>query len=148
MAKATQLLSVLARINPAIWDFIIPHGPLHGHAHAFSSRIDEVALTTNLDLDLAVLAPHGTVVTYAVDAAGEPTLNVRSLMMPNFTLRFALVYNFTDEMIAAAVAAISEALVAGELTPLPTVRYSLDEIAAAHDAVQGNAVGKVLVDIP
>jgi len=44
MAKATQLLSVLARINPAIWDYIIPHGPVQGHAHRFSSRIDEVAL--------------------------------------------------------------------------------------------------------
>lgn len=46
MAKATQLLSVLAKLNPAIWDYIIPHGPVNGHglAHRFSSRIDEVAL--------------------------------------------------------------------------------------------------------
>ena len=44
MAIATQLLSVLARINPAIWDYIIPHGPVQGHTHTFSSRIDEVAL--------------------------------------------------------------------------------------------------------
>jgi len=42
MAKATQLLSVLARINPAIWDYIIPHGPAQGHS--FASRINEVAL--------------------------------------------------------------------------------------------------------
>ena len=42
MAKATQLLSVLARINPAIWDYIIPHGPVQGHS--FASRINEVAL--------------------------------------------------------------------------------------------------------
>src|SRR5262245_46044663 len=42
MAKATQLLSVLARINPAIWDYIIPHGPAQGHS--FAPRIDEAAL--------------------------------------------------------------------------------------------------------
>ena len=42
MAKATQLLSVLARLNPAIYDFIFPHGP--AVAHAFASRISEVAL--------------------------------------------------------------------------------------------------------
>src|SRR5262245_61532712 len=42
MAKATQLLSVLTRINPAIWDYIIPHGPAQGHS--FASRINEVAL--------------------------------------------------------------------------------------------------------
>ena len=28
MAKATQLLSVMARINPAIYDYIFPHGPV------------------------------------------------------------------------------------------------------------------------
>ena len=42
MAKATQLLSVLARLNPAIFDVIFPHGPVH--SHAFASRINEVAL--------------------------------------------------------------------------------------------------------
>ena len=42
MAKATQLLSVLARLNPAIYDFIFPHGP--AVAHAFTSRFAEVAL--------------------------------------------------------------------------------------------------------
>ena len=42
MAKATQLLSVLARINPAIFDYIFPHGPVQGHT--FASRISEVAL--------------------------------------------------------------------------------------------------------
>jgi hypothetical protein len=42
MAKATQLLSVLARINPAIFDVIFPHGPVL--AHAFASRLSEVAL--------------------------------------------------------------------------------------------------------
>jgi hypothetical protein len=42
MAKATQLLSVLARINPAIFDYIFPHGPVQ--SHAFASRIAQVAL--------------------------------------------------------------------------------------------------------
>jgi NADPH2:quinone reductase len=31
---------------------------------------------------------------------------------------------------------------------LPLHRYPLAEIAAAHDAVEAGAVGKVLVDIP
>lgn len=42
MAKATQLVSILARINPAIYDFIFPHGPVQ--TRGFVSRIDEVAL--------------------------------------------------------------------------------------------------------
>jgi len=42
MAKTIQLLSVLARLNPAIFDVIYPHGPAQWHA--FASRINEVAL--------------------------------------------------------------------------------------------------------
>jgi len=36
---------------------------------------------------------------------------------------------------------------AGDVTELPALRFTLDEIAAAHEAVERNAVGKVLVDI-
>ena len=39
MAKATQLLSVLGRINPAIYDVIYPHGPVLSHAVAGISRV-------------------------------------------------------------------------------------------------------------
>jgi hypothetical protein len=42
MAKATLLLSVLGKLNPAIFDVIFPHGPVQ--SHAFASRISEVAL--------------------------------------------------------------------------------------------------------
>jgi hypothetical protein len=45
MAKATQLLSVLARINPAIHDFIFPHGPVL--SHAVVSRISAAATELN-----------------------------------------------------------------------------------------------------
>ena len=39
MAKATQLLSVLGRINPAIYDFIFPHGPVLSRAVSGLSRV-------------------------------------------------------------------------------------------------------------
>ena len=42
MAKATQLVSLLGRLNPAIFDVIFPHGPVQ--AVGFASRINEVAL--------------------------------------------------------------------------------------------------------
>ena len=43
MAKATQLIAVLGRINPAIFDLIFPHGPVQT-AHRLASRFEEVAL--------------------------------------------------------------------------------------------------------
>lgn len=116
-------------------------------ARAGVDRILEVNLTHNLDLDLAVLVQHGVIVTYAADAE-DPAIPVRRLMGGNVDLRFVLVYRFTPAMITAAVDDITAALAAGDLTPLPAIRFSLDEAAAAHDAVQQRSTGKVLIDLP
>lgn len=116
-------------------------------ARAGVDRIIEVDLTRNLDLDLAVLVPGGVIVTYAADAA-DPTIPVRALMTRNATLRFALLYGFPTALLAEAVAEITLGLEAGELSPLPVVRFPLAQIAAAHDAVQSRTPGKVLVDLP
>ena len=43
MAKATQLVSILGRLNPAIFDVIFPHGPVQAGL-GFASRVNEVAL--------------------------------------------------------------------------------------------------------
>jgi len=116
-------------------------------ARAGVDRIIEVDLTRNLDLDLAVIVPGGIIVTYAADAA-DPALPVRTLMTRNATLRFALVYGFPPALLAAGVAEVTAGLAAGDLTPLPVVRFPLADIAAAHDAVQSRTPAKVLVDIP
>ena len=49
------------------------------------------------------------------------------------------------EDIAAAVA--EGALEVGEEHGLPLVSFPLEETAAAHDAVENGAVGKVLIDV-
>lgn len=116
-------------------------------ARAGVDRVIEVALTQNLEMDLAVLAPHGTIVTYAADN-DDPVIPVRALMTDNVTLRFVMVYGFSPALISAAITDITAALAGGQLSPLPVVRFSLDEIAAAHDAVQSHVAGKVLIDIP
>jgi len=110
-------------------------------------RIVELALGPNLSLDLAVIAPHGVISTYAADVA-EATVPVRALMTPNVTLRFVLVYTLTAEQLRAAVDGVSDALAVGALTTLPVHRFVLEQTAAAHDAVEGGAVGKVLIDMP
>lgn len=116
-------------------------------ARAGVDRVVEVDLTRNLDLDLAVIVPGGVVVTYAADAA-DPTVPVRTLMTRNATLRFVLCYGFPPALIAAGVAEVTAALEAGDLMPLPVVRFTLADIAAAHDAVQSRTPAKVLIDLP
>jgi NADPH:quinone reductase-like Zn-dependent oxidoreductase len=47
-----------------------------------------------------------------------------------------------------AVEDVIAALSRGALSALPAVRFPLEQIAAAHDAVREHAVGKVLLDVP
>jgi NADPH2:quinone reductase len=108
-------------------------------------RVIEVAPAANAALDLEVIAPHGVVCTYAAD--GDLSMPVRPLMVRNMSLRFVFVYDMPPAALRTAVAAVTAALEAGALTELPAHRFSLDEIAAAHEAVEAGTVGKVLVDI-
>ncbi len=107
-------------------------------------RVIEVALGANLQLDLAVVRPHATIVTYAAEAA-DPVLPVRACMAANVTLKFVLLYGVPMTALGQAAADITAALAAGELTELPVRKFSLDEIAAAHEAAESGAVGKVIV---
>jgi NADPH:quinone reductase len=115
--------------------FAGPHGVDH---------VVELALGANLELDLAVIAPDGRVVDYAAEPE-NPVLPVRACMNANVVLRFVLLYGVPAGALDQGVADITTALADGALTELPVTRFGLDECAAAHDAVQGGAVGKVLV---
>jgi NADPH:quinone reductase len=113
----------------------------------FAERVDrvvEVALDANLQTDLALSGPETVVVTYAAPAS-DPALPVRACMTANVTLRFVLLYTVPQAAVDQAAADVTAALRAGSLTPLPVHRFTLDEIAAAHEAVDSGVTGKVLV---
>lgn len=109
-------------------------------------RVVEVALGANLALDLAVAGPRTVVSTYANEPT-DPVLPVRAAMVANVTLRFVFLYGVPVGALDEAAAKVTAAAAAGALSLLPLHRFSLDDIAAAHDAVEGGAVGKVLVDL-
>jgi NADPH2:quinone reductase len=112
----------------------------------------EVAPAANAALDLAVLAPDGTVAVYATDGGDELGLALWPLMQRNLRYQFVLVYTLApeakDEAVAdVGAAAASGALPVGEDAGLPLHRFPLERTADAHAAVESGAVGKVLVDI-
>ena len=109
-------------------------------------RVVELALGANLDVDLAVCGPYTLISVYATEAS-DPTLPVRRLMAANATLRFVLLYNVPWPEIQAAIHGVSDALRIGALSELPLHRYRLDDIAAAHEAVEAGAVGKVVLSL-
>src|SRR5271169_270200 len=104
-------------------------------------RVIEVALGANLALDLAVARAGTTIVTYASEAA-DPVLPVRACMSANVILKFILLYGLPVTALDQAGADITAALAASDLTSLPVHKFTLANIAAAHDAAEAGAVGK------
>ena len=119
-------------------------GQIRSFAGGPVDRVIEVALAANLQTDLALSGPQTVVVTYAATPP-DPVLAVRACMSANVTFRFVLLFGVPAAAVDEAVADITAALAAGDLTPLPAHRFPLDEVAAAHEAVENGAVGKVFV---
>jgi NADPH:quinone reductase len=107
-------------------------------------RVVEVALGANLELDLEVIGSDAQVVTYAAEPA-NPAVPVRACMNANVMLRFVMLYGVPPEALEQGVRDITAALADDALSALPTHRFPLDEVAAAQEAVEAGAVGKVVV---
>jgi NADPH2:quinone reductase len=80
-------------------------------------------------------------------------LPVRQHMIKNARYQFVLLYTVGEAPLEAGVADITlaledGALPVGEEAGLPLHRFPLANTAAAHQAVQDGAIGKVLIDVP
>jgi NADPH:quinone reductase len=114
--------------------------------------IVEVAAGANAALDQAVLRPRGTISIYANDGGAPFNLEVRRNMVLNARYQFVLLYTVGWDLITAAAADINEAIEdgafrVGEHAGLPLHRFSLEDAAAAHAAVESGTVGKVLITV-
>lgn len=112
----------------------------------------EVAPAVNAPLNLAVLKNHGTVAVYANNGGDVMSLDVRQHFSLNVRYQFVLLYTVGAEARDAAAADITAALNAGalpigEAAGLPLHRFTLEQTAAAHAAVENDAVGKVLITV-
>ncbi|MCM3521443.1 NADPH:quinone reductase [Curtobacterium sp. P97] len=112
----------------------------------------EVSIPQNAQLVADVLANHGVVSIYANNGGDDATLPIRPNMSVNARYQFLLLYTIGDRALAAAAEDVTAALRAdvlpvGEDAGLPLTRFALEDTAAAHDAVEGDAVGKVLIDV-
>lgn len=116
---------------------------LSGHG---ISRVIEVNLAANLELDLAISQPGMKIVCYAADGP-DPVLPRRALMTACATLEFMLLYNVESDKLRESVSMVEEALAQGALTMPPHKLLPLSQIAAAHDLVEAGSAQRVLLQV-
>ncbi|HEV7727211.1 MAG TPA: NADPH:quinone reductase [Modestobacter sp.] len=142
-AGASHVINYRAQDVVAEVKKISPHGV---------DAIVEVSAAVNAGVDAQVIGRHGAVAMYADDGGAEVTVPVRLQMTSNARWQFVLVYTEPARAKEIGVedvnAAVQDGAVrVGREAGLPLHVFPLAETAAAHQAVQDGAVGKVLIDV-
>lgn len=113
------------------------------------SRIVDVDLVSNLEVDLACLAPSGVISAYATEIP-DATLSIPFLrtMFQGFVFRFVFVYSMPEDARREAIKDVNACLAAGAYRPAIAMQVPLDQVIRAHEALEGGGmIGKFLVDI-
>ncbi len=106
----------------------------------------EVDLSANAKLIPAVLRPKGSVIVYGTGA--DAALPAFFCLVNSIRLQFLLVYELSAEERARAIKGISGMLERGALRNHVAKTFPLDDIAAAHEAVeQGQTIGNVILKV-
>jgi NADPH:quinone reductase len=112
----------------------------------------EVAPAQNVPLDLAVVRPRGSIAIYANNGGDQLSLNVRETFSHNVRFQFVFLYTVGSRALLAAAEDVTAAmrdgaLDVGEDRGVPLHHYPLERAADAHQAVEDETVGKVLIDV-
>ncbi|MFM0642454.1 NADPH:quinone reductase [Paraburkholderia metrosideri] len=112
-------------------------------------RIVEVALTTNLDIDLACISIGSVISTYGLENASEQlALPILKAMVKGCVFRFVYIYTVPNHAKLEAVAAINACLAANAYAPTIGKIVPLERIAEAHQCQEsGEIAGKIVVAI-
>ncbi len=113
------------------------------------NRIVDVDFNANIGLADAVLRTNGAIAYYACTPDQHPTIPLMSWMPRNITLHAILVYTMPQAAKQAAARDIYTALSNHALLHNIARRFSLSEVAAAHEAQEsGQMIGKAVIEIP
>ena len=114
-------------------------------AGAGVDRVVEVEFGGNIEAALEVLKPGGVIATYASAAVPEPTIPFYRFLYKNITVRCELVLLMPEEAKQAAVSDVGYWLEQCRLRHHIAECFPLEATAAAHEAVERGAFGKVIV---
>jgi NADPH2:quinone reductase len=107
-------------------------------------RVIEVDLKANAMTYPQIAMHRGKAVVYG---SGAPPIELPVLIPTAMTLEFIYVYTLTAEQRATYIPALTTIMEAGTLKHLIGEHFPLEQIVAAHEAVEAGAFGNVIVDI-
>lgn len=103
--------------------------------------------TTAALLPKDALAAHGKMVCYGSNVPAEIPLSFPAMLWGSLTLQVFVVYELLPQERQAAIGELSRLLEAGSLRHAIGARFSLDDVVAAHEAVEGGRVtGNVVIE--
>lgn len=119
------------------------------------TRGDGVAGIIDMDLSSTakliaegIVRPHGTIVTYGSNQAGDIPISFQAMLWNSYTLKVFVVYELKPEDRRAAIAELGTMLRDNTLRHSIGARFPLRDIAAAHEAVEGGKLaGNVIVEM-
>ena len=109
-------------------------------------RIVEVDFAGNFAVSQQVLKSSGVLAVYAPGVEQQPAapLQFRS---SNVTVRMVLVYDMPEPAKTASINDVTRWLEAGALSHHIGPHFPLEEVVQAHEAVEGGAIGNVIVNV-
>ena len=115
-------------------------------------QIVEVSPAQNAELDVSVIANHGSIAYYANNNGDEFTAPIIPSFAKNVRWQGVLIYTVGEPAQHAAAEDITAALrdgalPVGESAGLPLTWFPLEQTAAAHDAVEAGTTGKILIRV-
>jgi len=111
-------------------------------------RIIEVEFGLNADLDANLIRPRGRIVTFGSALNLRPEIPFYTYLFKGITIEFVLTYLFEGQERRNAEARVHDALEAGALDIPIAQTFSLEDCAAAHEAVEAGGRDGVVVVRP
>ncbi|MEE9218208.1 MAG: NADPH:quinone reductase [Acidobacteriota bacterium] len=110
-------------------------------------RVVDVDFGANLMASLEVLKTNGVISSYASDARLEPTLPFYQFAYKNVTVHCELVFLMPEGSKQQAFSDLTRWMEEGKLRHHISQRFPLEKCAAAHEAMEAGAFGKVVLEI-
>ncbi|MEP3279844.1 MAG: NADPH:quinone reductase [Stappiaceae bacterium] len=116
-------------------------------AHQGVDRIIEVDLAANMEINAALIAPHGTIASYSSSSDPKPTLDYYAFANLGANLRFIQGFRIPAQARARGQKSLATLAASKKLNIPIGQTFDLADIAAAHERVEAGSIGNVVLRV-